>query len=444
MKLGLRLTALFLLCAASFGAPAVTTVSADGIAVQSAQTRNAFPEGIVFTLTASSNVKIMQARLRYQILPEGPTTLAKVECEGEATVNCKSTIGSTASGYMVPFAEMRYMWEITDTAGQTLITNEEKVMYQDTRFQWRSLSDGNVTGHYYTGDEATIRNLLKIGRETIDKVSALERTQIDFPVKIVMYQSIRDLQPAVASRRTPNSNSVTLGEVSAADTALISREVLALDTLRHEVAHIVTNYATKGTPGGPPPWLEEGISMYAQNEVESEYRNALAAAIKADKVYPLSSLNSTAPRSNDPSLYYGQAHAIVRFIIEKYGESKFSDFIVALKGNGTEDAVKKVYGFDLNKIENDWRQSVGLPGITQSSGATSGSQQLVVPTIEPFGNQGGSSGARATPAPGGSSTTGAPSKGGGSSSALPIIGGVIAAVVVLGGGGAMLLRRKKA
>ena len=130
------------------GVPA-TSARADGIAVQANDAKSSFPAGIVMTLTASSNVKITSTRLKFTILPDNPTTQGKVECTGDAVVNCKSTIGGPGGAYVVPFAEVRYTWEITDSAGQTMTTPEKSVTYDDSRFKWMSVTDGNVTAYSY-------------------------------------------------------------------------------------------------------------------------------------------------------------------------------------------------------------------------------------------------------------------------------------------------------
>jgi hypothetical protein len=418
-------------------------VHADGINVQSMQAKSSFPDGIVMTITASSNAKITSTRLKFHILPENPVTQGKVECTGDAVVNCKSTIGGAGGAYVVPFAEIRYQWEITDQAGQTMTTEEKSVTYDDARFKWQSVADGNLTAYYYAGDEKTARDTLKIARDTIDKMSKLENTQITFPVKLLMYNTVRDLQPAVASSRTKSPNSVTLGEVAAADTALVSREILALDTVRHEVTHIVTDHATRTTPGQLAIWINEGISMWAQNDLEPDEKRALDAAIKNNSVYPISTLTSSAPRTNDPSLFYSEARSIIKFMIDSQGEGKFTDFINALKDGGTEDALKKAYGWSQADLENNWRKSVGLAPVTPTAGGASGGTVLTLPTLTPFGSDSPSV-SKATPASGGGAqTSSSGSSGGGGSSTLPIIVGAVIAVMVVGGGAAVVMRGRK-
>jgi hypothetical protein len=451
VRIRLALTALFLICAATFGASTAMPARAAGITMQSQQAQNTFPDGIVFSVTATSDRKITQSRLRTFLSPRDFQNTVRGECTGDTTVTCKATFGGSIganTAYIVPFTDIKWYWELTDEGGQTLTTPEEKVVYQDTRFRWKNVTAGNLTLWYYEGSENDVRDMLRAGRETLDKMSELMGTNVDFPVKVVEYATVRDLQLATSrGRRGGNSNSVLLGEVGTADTALATRQVFSgmadpLDTIRHELTHVVTNHATRQNRS-TDSWIDEGISMYSQRVVEREYTQALDAAIKNNKAYPLSSLSSPAIRSNDSSTFYSQSHAIIKYMIDKYGESKFRDFVKALNTNDTDGALKSALGVNTNEFENGWRQSVGLPPIAAQTGTTSTGP--VILTVEPLGNPVSSGGTRATPAAGtgnGSSASSGSKDGG--SSALPIVGVVIAAVVVLGGAGTVLMRRKKA
>jgi hypothetical protein len=153
-----------------------------------------------------------------------------------------------------------------------------------------------------------------------------------------------------------------LGEVVYSDTAMVSADVQTLDIARHEVAHIVTREATKG-PFDVPVWLNEGISVFSQSRPIASEDAALDSAIATDRVLSLAELQSTASRglSSSVSLFYGQAGAIVSYLVNTYGEEKFATLLRTFKQGATiDDAFETVYGFDQFGLENEWRQSVGL------------------------------------------------------------------------------------
>jgi hypothetical protein len=66
---------------------------------------------------------------------------------------------------------------------------------------------------------------------------------MDFPVKIWVYQTTRDLQSAAGGRQVPNGH--TLGQVGSSDAAIVSRETDFLNIIRHELVHVVVRRATR-------------------------------------------------------------------------------------------------------------------------------------------------------------------------------------------------------
>lgn len=406
-----------------------TAVLADGIEVRTSTAQNRFPDGIGFTLFAASRDTINSVRLRYRILPDGITAFVRPQCNTGTAINCTVTVGNLGSAYIVPGAEIVYAWEIEDSGGQKFTSPDQNFVYNDTRFQWQSASAGKITVYFYSGNPTSQQSVLSTAQETIDRFSALLRTRIDQPLKIWVYATAADMQPAVASRRGrgPDSSVATLGEVSTSDTALVSRDTDFLNIVRHELAHIVTEAATKGHAAGIPAWINEGLSTYAQRALLPDEARALDLAIRRDSVLPITGL-TTASRSNPDSvsLFYGQSGSIVSFLIQTYGDVKFADFIAAMSRETLEGAAKATYGLDLLGLENEWRKSVGLKPVQLASGGASNERPL--PTIAPLGStpnaQAGTPGATGA----GSAAEDAAQEDSGSPAAL-----VIAGVLLLAG-----------
>jgi hypothetical protein len=211
---------------------------------------------------------------------------------------------------------------------------------------------------------------LNAASETVTRYSDLLNTTIDFPIKIWVYETAQDMQPAIASRRGQgNDNTIqTLGEVGASDTALVSRDTAFLDIVRHELAHVVTRAATRGHLVDIPIWINEGMSTYAQNNLLPNEEAALGSAVQRNAVLPITSLGASARGTGSVvSLFYAQSGAIVAFMIETLGEDKWGEFIAAMKNDTPEGALETVYGLDLLGLENAWRESVGLPAVDPSA-----------------------------------------------------------------------------
>jgi hypothetical protein len=434
MKLRIALLVIVALVAAS-GLPSGAPTASAEIEIRSNAAQNQFPDGIRFTLFMASDTEITEVRLRYRILPGGVSASVIPSCSGGTS--CNVLVGSTRDSYMVPGAQVVYSWELSDSSGAEVTTEEQTVTYDDTRFEWLELTEGNLTVFYYFGDEESQRTVLRVAQETIERFESLERTTLDFPVKVWVYRTAAEMAPAVASRRSggPDDSVRTLGEVGADDTALVSRDTDFLNIVRHELAHVVTNHATSHHLADLPTWINEGLSSYAQNDMLPSEAQAFELALRRNAVLPITSLGAAARGSaGDVSVFYAQSGSIIRFMVEVLGEEKFGDFLDALAEDTVDGALMTVYGFDTLGLENAWREVVGLPEVEAGAGTSSSSEPR--PTLVPFGS-GQSSAPQNTPVaedePETATATDAEDDDS-SSSALPILLGVLV-IFALGAGG---------
>lgn len=455
MKQVLILVLALVAFAATSGAHAPSRTAAAGIEVRSQNTTNRFPDGVQFTIFVGAEANITSARVRATIF-DRPITYVRGTCTAGSNSSCNATLGNSQQSYIVPGAEISYVWEIEDANGNKLETPAATHTYQDDRFQWQNVSENGVTVYYHFGSEDGPRSVLRTARETIDRIGALEQTTVGFPIKIWLYQTATEMQPAVASRagRGPNSSIRTLGEVAAADTALVSRDTDMLNIVRHEVAHIVTGQATK-THINFPSWINEGISVYSQREVLPDEKQAMDLAIRRNAVLPLPSLGSYQDAADTVSLFYGQAGAVIKYIVETYGDAKFADWIRAIRTDTVDNASKSAFGVDLLGIENGWRKTLGLPEVTAagssgSPGSGSSSGPASIPTLAPLGSNPPPA-AASTPAAGATRSPSSPGTNTDtlqddetSTNLLPFGLGAAIVLVIVGGGGYFYLTKKKA
>lgn len=370
------------------------------ITVVSDQAQNDFPRGVSFSVSFNAPAPTKEVRLQYHLAPDGTGATAVASCTGSTTVTCTYSLISGNGISIIPGAEITYHWDIEDTAGNKLSTSDKLYVHEDTRFTFSKLVDGNVTVYYHDGSSRQAASVLSAAVDTLTKIGALERTQVTFPVKVFLYATADEMQPAIAPGGAGRGVQI-LGEVVYSDTAMVSADGPLLDITRHEVAHIATGQATKG-PFGIAPWMNEGISVYAQTQPLAGHAEALQSAIDSNNVLTFKELNSPASGavSNTVGLYYGQAGSIIKFLIDTYGASKFADLLKVFKDGSTPDkAFQGVYGFDQLGMENAWRASVGLAARAASASPTA------EPTQSPRAAA-TSAGSAATPSAGATSTSG--------------------------------------
>lgn len=326
------------------------------------QVENAFPKGVLFRLRLAADVPVKEVRLHYQVSPRGIPGVVSPPFEPGAIVEASYLLGWPQT-YLHPGARITYWWEVTDEEGHALVTPTATYLYEDPRFPFRSLAEGKLTIHWYEGTEGDAKAFLRLAHEALEELQALLKVEVPFNVHVWVYRSPQDMAPALMPRsETFERQVITLGTKVADDTLLLAglRDV---DTLRHELAHIVTAVAGDTPFGSIPAWLDEGTAVYVQKSPGS-FRFALERAVARDSLIPLPSLASP---PGDPSLvelFYGQAWSVVSYLISTYGEEKFAQLFSVLKrGSLMNDALREVYGIGLRELEDEWRAWLGLPPV---------------------------------------------------------------------------------
>jgi len=323
---------------------------------------SSFPQGIVFTLDATAGGPIDDIRLVYEIAPDGVRTTAVPQCTDAPEVHCTFTFANSLRSPIIPGAEVTFVWRIS-AGGETVESTPQTVMYEDSRFDWKTMSDGNVTIWWYSGSEDDAGAVLQAGIESLTRNSALLKTQVTFPVKIFYYASAQAMQPAILSDNAEGV--ITLGEVVYSDTAMVAADAEPEDIARHEVAHIVVRQAVRGPyDGNVPAWLNEGLAVYSQSAPLGGQRRAIESGIESGDVISVRSMSSASSGalSDRVLLFYGESWSLVKFLLDGYGEEAFAQLFAEFKqGATTAQALQQAYGFDQDGLENAWRESVGLP-----------------------------------------------------------------------------------
>lgn len=368
---GRSVIAVAMLFSAVTGVARAETIEAQsGIEIVSERAINEFPRGVTFSIELRADAPPDEVRLRYELAPDGTGASAVADCSGTTTITCSHTLISGNGIFVIPGAEITYYWEIRPTEGESTETVEQLYVHEDTRFTFETVTSGNVTVYYHSGLVSQADAVLQASVGSIASTGELLQTEVGFPVKVFLYTTAEEMQPAIVPGG--GRGVAILGEVVYSDTAMVSADVATLDIARHELAHIVTREASKG-PFGLPDWLNEGISVFQQSQPLSGHGAALESAIARDRVLTMVQLNSSAAgdTADTVGLYYGQAGSIVRYVVETYGAEEFAELVATFKeGSRPDAAFEAVYGFDQLGLENEWRASVGLSPRAASATST--------------------------------------------------------------------------
>jgi hypothetical protein len=138
-----------------------------------------------------------------------------------------------------------------------------------------------------------------------------------------------------------------------------AREVHALwvsredhQSLGHEMTHVITHW-TIGEPS--EALLGEGIAVCMDHAVPHPHDRA-AALVESGQLLPLSQILGNDWFEHDPAVVYPESGSLVCWLLQQYSVDQFKQLYTR------EDfpaALEEIYGFDINRLEEEWRAGLG-------------------------------------------------------------------------------------
>ena len=336
----------------------------DDIAVIASDVDVNFPSKAEFTLEAESYVDIVDVRLYYQV---DKMNYAEVVSEGWADFTPASKIEANwvwdmRNASLSPGAEVTYWWMIEDAAGNRFETSPEIMHFDDEHYLWQSLTStvpqgGELSLFWYEGSDSFARELMDACEEGLARLTQDIGTYPERPIKIYIYASTSDLQGAMIFPQEWSGGVA----FTAFSTIAIGISPSDLDwgkkALVHELTHLVVHQATFSPYGQLPIWLDEGLAMYNEGELDPVFRSYLQEAILEDKLISVRSLCSPFSAETEKArLSYAQSYSLVEYLLDNYGQDRMLELLTILKQSSTYDeALTGVYGFDIDGLDARWR-----------------------------------------------------------------------------------------
>ena len=137
--------------------------------------------------------------------------------------------------------------------------------------------------------------------------------------------------------------------------------------------------------GNVPTWLNEGLAVYSEGELDPNSQAQLEDAIRDDTLLTVRSLSTGFSEVPDKAyLSYSQSYSIVKFLIETHGQAKMTALLTSLRdGLTVDEALIQTYGFNVEGLEDAWRTTIGAKPRTISAAPTAQPTPTFVPTIVP-------------------------------------------------------------
>lgn len=348
-----------------------------------------FPNAITFQAVIASNSPIDSIVLEYgtESLTCG-TVIAKAfpQFEPGNRVQAAWTWEMRQSGSLPPGATIWWRWRYSDSSGAQFVTDRQTISWLDDLHNWQVVSSGPLHLHWYSGDRAFAQDLLTAAENALTRLRKDAGLQPEKTIHLYIYANTEDMKDAVLYEPSwtggmayPEHDIVIIG--------ISPRDVeWGRSTIAHELTHVLVGHLTFSCLGDVPTWLNEGLAVYGEGGLDSASRNQLDQAIRSDQLLSVRSLSAGFSEVPDKAyLSYSQSYSIVAFLIETYGQDKMTALLTALRdGAAVDEALLDIYGFDVEGLEDAWRQSVGAAPRLASAQPTAQPTPTFVPTYIPY------------------------------------------------------------
>jgi len=338
----------------------VPVQAVDGLAIRDSSVEVDFPLKLNFSLSAESDVNIAEIRLHYTVdrmSHAQVTSEVYLEFVPATTVDAEWSWDMRKTGGLPPGSSVGYWWTVADASGDRIETKLTKVQLNDTRYSWHSLTEGKVTIYWYEGDESFIRELMNVAQQALIRLTKDTGAELEKPANIYIYASAQDLLGAmIFPQEWTGGVAYTRHGTIAIGIAPDSLD-WGKRAMTHELTHLVIHQMVFNPYNDLPTWLDEGIAMYAEGALEPVFAALLDKAIAEDNLISVRGLSSPfSAYAEESALAYAQSYSLVGFLITNYGQSQMLELLKTFRqGSGYDEALLKVYGFDMDGLDSLWR-----------------------------------------------------------------------------------------
>ncbi len=325
-----------------------------------------FPDSINFSVDASSALPLQKVELEFGTdhvysCATSDYSSVRLDFEPGTQVNLSWDWEMKKTGSIPPGSVVWWRWRFEDESGRSFVSPRQELDYEDERFQWQSFTQDNITLYWHEGERdfgtgvaqtvASGLASLELGRDLVQ------------PIEAFIYADAEDVQGAIlfAQEWTGGlafpSHNILLITISPEN---MEEEVSGLI---HELAHLLVGEVTFNCFGDLPSWLSEGLATYAEGPLTASKQEALDQAVAANSLITLQSLSSSFPAGHrGANLSYAQSQSVVAYLIDTHGWEKMQELLAVFQDGSTyNDALLRVYGMDMDALDQEWRASLVAP-----------------------------------------------------------------------------------
>jgi len=357
-RLGLLTLAIFLLLSLLSPSPASAQ---GGLKILDSWAEAKFPSILSFGLSVSSDVNITDVRLHYSVDRVSfaqVTSEVYIEFAPDTEVLAEWTWDMRKVGGLPPGTTISYWWTAKDESLNIVQTPPLELHFDDTRYSWRSLTEGKLTLYWYEGDEYFVQELMATAQDALSRLERDTGAHLRRPSRMYIYATAQELRGAMIYPQEWTGG-----------VAFTSYGVIAIGiepdnlswgkkAMTHELTHLVVSQMTLNPYNDLPVWLDEGLAMYSEGVLGVQFATYLAMAVAEDSLFSVRSLASPfSAEAEKAVLSYAQSYSLVSFLVSSYGQEKILKLLNTFEQGSTYDgALEKVYGFDMDGLDSLWQE----------------------------------------------------------------------------------------
>jgi hypothetical protein len=275
----------------------------------------------------------------------------------------------TPSGAAIPGTTFTARWRLTPAGGAPVLGPSVTVVYEDNRFEWRTVEGDVVRMHWYAGSDGFGRQALAIAEEGVGKAADLLEVDERDPIDFYIYADVAPFYDAIGPASRENVGGVAYPELrimmARIDPAGIG-DAWIRTVIPHELSHIVFGSAVRNPYHSPPKWMTEGLAVYLSTGYASDDRDQVEQAVRQGRLMPLTALVGQFPTSFERFILgYGESVSAIDYLVRTYGQDKLVELIRSYaRGVSDDEAFQGALGVDLAGFEAGWLADLGAAAPT--------------------------------------------------------------------------------
>jgi len=309
-----------------------------------------FPGLIAFDLTAQSQQRIVEVRLRYRTVGNRVWSYAYPAFESGQRVTATFNLSAVGGDFLPLGAQLEYYYVIRDDQGGVYETPAKTLEYTDTRFQWQQAQAGPLILMYHDIPRSKVAEVTGQVEVELRRLASMLRLDTSRPIKGIIYNERSAAIGAFPHQSRTITDQHVFEGFAFPERGLFVGLGMSPRLIVHESAHVMLHQTLRGGVARMPAWLDEGFASYMEPGANPYSGQSLSAMS-----VPLTSMTEVHGTPRDIRDFYLKAESVVAYLIEEHGEDRFRSLLDRLReGRAVDEGLRLTYGFDVAGLEELW------------------------------------------------------------------------------------------